>query len=273
MSIDVMLVEGAPVDGDDQVDRPGQVHFLGVDFDLVDEEAMLARLIARDWGDRFEYVVTPNSDHIVQLNPRQDGQYTAAYRAAYAGAALRLCDSRVLQFLARLKGVALPLCPGSDLTARLFKEVLRAGDKIAIIGGDAALLADLRARYPAPDYVQHCPPMGLLGKDDAISAIINFVAHARPDFILLAVGSPQSEIVAHQMSRAEGVRGLALCIGASIEFLTDRKARAPGWMRAAGIEWLHRLLSEPRRLWRRYLVKGPRVFWLVLHDHPSIRHG
>jgi N-acetylglucosaminyldiphosphoundecaprenol N-acetyl-beta-D-mannosaminyltransferase len=55
---------------------------------------------------------------------------------------------------------------------------------------------------------------------------------------------------------------VGLCIGASVEFLSGAKRRAPRWMQRAGLEWLYRLLSEPRRLWRRYLVKGPRVFKL-----------
>jgi exopolysaccharide biosynthesis WecB/TagA/CpsF family protein len=53
---------------------------------------------------------------------------------------------------------------------------------------------------------------------------------------------------------------VALCIGASIEFLSGARRRAPRWMQRAGLEWAFRLLSEPRRLWRRYIVEGPRIF-------------
>ncbi len=58
-------------------------------------------------------------------------------------------------------------------------------------------------------------------------------------------------------------RGLALCVGASINFLTGDERRAPGWMQRLGIEWLYRLLQDPRRLAARYLLRGPRVFGLL----------
>jgi exopolysaccharide biosynthesis WecB/TagA/CpsF family protein len=71
---------------------------------------------------------------------------------------------------------------------------------------------------------------------------------------------PQQEMIAHAIAAQSGARGTALCIGASIDFLTGRARRAPRWMQRLSIEWLHRLLSDPARLWRRYLIEGPRIF-------------
>jgi N-acetylglucosaminyldiphosphoundecaprenol N-acetyl-beta-D-mannosaminyltransferase len=59
-------------------------------------------------------------------------------------------------------------------------------------------------------------------------------------------------------------RGLAICAGASLDFLIGKQVRAPRWMQALHIEWLHRLLSDPKRLAYRYLVRGPRIFPLLL---------
>jgi len=75
---------------------------------------------------------------------------------------------------------------------------------------------------------------------------------------------PQQEILALRVAQAGGAVGVGLCIGASLDFLTGRKARAPLWMQKASLEWLHRLLSEPGRLWRRYLIEGPRIFRLTM---------
>ena len=80
---------------------------------------------------------------------------------------------------------------------------------------------------------------------------------------------PQQEILGLRVAEAGGAGGTGLCIGASLDFLTGRKARAPLWMRKASLEWLHRLLSEPQRLWRRYLIEGPRIFLLTLRWRPS----
>jgi exopolysaccharide biosynthesis WecB/TagA/CpsF family protein len=240
--------------------------FAGIEFDLCTEDELLRDLAKRDDGGRFRYIVTPNTDHIVNLWPHRDGPYTEAFRRSYVRADKRVCDSRIVALLARIKGISLTLCPGSDLTARLFREVLGKGDKVALIGGDEDIMRDLKARFPDPDYVHHIPPMGLLRKPEAFHAVIDFIKAEKADFVMLAVGAPQSELLAMQASQEPDARGVGLCIGASIEFLLGRKARAPLWMQRRGLEWLHRLLTEPRRLWKRYLWHGPRIFWIALKD-------
>jgi exopolysaccharide biosynthesis WecB/TagA/CpsF family protein len=78
-------------------------------------------------------------------------------------------------------------------------------------------------------------------------------------FCFLAIGSPQQEIIAQKLKERGIARGLALCVGAAINFLTGIERRAPLWMQQAGLEWLYRLSRDPRRLWRRYLVRGPKT--------------
>jgi len=241
--------------------NPGQISFLGVDFDGRDMAAAEAWLTDRPADASFAFVITPNVDHIVKLDraPRD-----AEIRTAYGEAALRLCDSRIVARLARARGIDLPVVPGSDLTAHLFQQIAKAGDRICLIGGDQTMLAELRALRPDLDIVQHVPPMGMLNNPAAMAAAEAFVRDAKARFTLLAVAMPQQEILALRVAQAGGASGIGLCIGASLDFLTGRKARAPLWMRKAGLEWLHRLLSEPKRLWRRYLIEGPRIFLLTM---------
>ncbi|MBY9064658.1 WecB/TagA/CpsF family glycosyltransferase [Sphingomonas yunnanensis] len=238
--------------------------FLGLRFDPLDTDAAVAWLRDARATAPFAYVVTPNVDHIVRLDAvgREDPTGTALWDA-YEGATLTLCDSRVLARLARWCGVTLPVAPGSDLTVRLFDEVAQPGDRIAIIGGDSTLLAALRQRFTALDIVQHIPPMGLLRDPAALAAAAAFGRDARARFLLLAVGSPQQEIVAARIAALPGTSGVALCIGASLDFIVGRQRRAPRWLQRLGLEWAHRLGSQPRRLWRRYLVEGPRIFRLA----------
>lgn len=229
--------------------------FLGVDFDRLTREAAIERVgaLADDAG--FAYVVTPNVDHIVQLHRTRDSELAASYQAA----ALCLCDSRILARLARWSGLALPVVAGSDLTRDLLVAALPPC-KIAIVGGDTALHRELAARYPRFAWSFHQPPMGVRRSVAARVAIADFVETAAADVIFLAIGAPQSEIVCTEIAARGKARGVALCIGASLEFMTGAKSRAPLWMQRASLEWLYRLLSEPRRLWRRYLVDGPRIF-------------
>ncbi|VXC85348.1 WecB/TagA/CpsF family glycosyltransferase [Sphingomonas sp. 8AM] len=238
--------------------------FVGIDFDPLDTDAAAAWLTRITPASPFRYVVTPNVDHIVRLETlgERDAAGQALWRA-YRGAALVLCDSRVLARLARFYGIVLPLAPGSDLTVRIFAQVAQPGDRIAIIGGDAPLLAALRARYPALDLVQHIPPMGMLRNPAALAAAAAFGRDSAARFLLLAVGSPQQEVLAARIADDGGAQGCALCIGASLDFIVGRQRRAPQLVQRLGLEWAHRLASQPGRLWRRYLVDGPRIFRLA----------
>lgn len=238
-------------------------HYLGVDFDARDTAAALAALADRAADAPFAFIVTPNVDHVIRLH---GDQRDARLAAAYDAAAMRLCDSRVLARLARLDGVRLPVTPGSDLTARLLLETLRPGDRIAVVGSDAEAVALLAARLPRVEIVHHVPPMGMRTNAEAMAAAARFVAEARARFAFLAVGSPQQEYLALAIAERGDAAGIGLCIGASIDFLTGRARRAPRWMQRAGMEWLHRLLSQPRRLWRRYLVEGPRIFRIAWRE-------
>jgi exopolysaccharide biosynthesis WecB/TagA/CpsF family protein len=102
--------------------------------------------------------------------------------------------------------------------------------------------------------------MGLRHDAAARHAAARFVVEARARFTFLAVGSPQQEMIAAAVAAMPGATGTALCIGASLDFITGRERRAPRLMRRLSLEWAYRLLSDPRRMWRRYLVEGPRVF-------------
>ena len=238
-----------------------QASFLGIEFDLRDMAATERWLATRPVDAPFAFIVTPNVDHVVKLEAAAPD---AEIRTAYARAALRLCDSRIVAKLAKARGIELPVVPGSDLTQHLFTRIAAAGDRLCLIGGDAQMLEELRALRPDLDIVQHVPPMGMLKKPEAMAAAAAFVRDARARFTLLAVAMPQQEILALRVAKAEGAVGIGLCVGASLDFLTGRKARAPLWMRKASLEWLHRLLSEPKRLWRRYLVEGPRIFLMTM---------
>jgi N-acetylglucosaminyldiphosphoundecaprenol N-acetyl-beta-D-mannosaminyltransferase len=240
------------------------VRFLEIDFANMSYAKAASEIDQLSRRKRFSYIVTPNVDHIVQLHEGQDEAVVSAFRTAYRDAHLRFCDSRVVQLLAQWRGVHLDVVTGSDLTAYLFNEGHLDGRKVAVIGGDDTIRQELQERYPAIDLEQHQPPMGLIKDPVACAQIVEFIGAGSFDVVLFAIGAPQSEIIAHQCHSSSQSRGVALCIGASIEFLLGRKARAPRWMQRAKLEWAFRLLSEPRRLWRRYLLIGPRIFRLAL---------
>lgn len=238
--------------------------FLGISFSDGTYAQVVDALDSLQQQPGVTLVVTPNVDHVVMLkDPESHRETTERFGRAYDAATIRLCDSRVLQALAWLEGIRLDVVTGSDLIAMMFEDGWFDNRGVALIGGDESMPAALKARFPGVELSQHIPIMGVLANEPAIAAIEEFLKHRKWDYILFAIGAPSSEIVSHRMMGSEGVQGVALCVGASIEFLLGRKKRAPRWMQAARLEWAFRLFSEPRRLWRRYLLKGPRILAIV----------
>ena len=235
----------------------GKTRFLGISFNPLCETDVVGRIASYVEEDNFRYIVTPNVDHVVEFNSKSvEGD---AFQCAYSSAALVLCDSRILALLARLGAIDLPVVTGSDLTRLLIE---RGGPwrRLAVVGGDHTIQSYLRSQFPHYDWKFLIPPMGVLNDPVARDSIAQFVRAAQADLIFFAIGAPQSEICCLEISRLGNTKGVALCTGASLEFLTGIKSRAPKWMQKAHLEWLHRLASEPARLWRRYLVRGPLVF-------------
>lgn len=234
-----------------------RINFLGFDFSGLDLAGALDAVAARASLDgAFAYVVTPNVDHVVSL-ASEPGR-----APLYQGAWLTLNDSNILRRLGARAGLSLPVATGADLAARLFDDVIDRREPITIIGGDKNMIDALKRRYTLTDVRWHRAPMGLKQKPEAIVKAAAFAAAQPSRFTFICVGAPQQELIAYAIAQRGGARGVGLCVGAALEFLSGRTQRAPIWMRATGLEWLHRLLSEPGRLWKRYLVTGPKVFSL-----------
>ena len=86
------------------------------------------------------------------------------------------------------------------------------------------------------------------------------------DILLLCVGCPAQELIAQELAAFGCKSGIALCVGASIDFLTGKCVRAPLWLQRLGLEWAYRLGREPLRLWRRYLVESPKIFRIFMAE-------
>jgi exopolysaccharide biosynthesis WecB/TagA/CpsF family protein len=226
-----------------------------------------ARLAADFGHDKYGFVVTPNVDHLIRFHD------DPAFRALYGDAAYILLDSRFLSHLLSLtKRVHSKVCTGSDLTAHLFAKVIRAEDPILLIGGEACQAQSLADRYGLKGLRHFNPPMGFVRDPVAVEECLTFIESQTPfRFCFLAVGAPQQEMLAQQLKARGKARGLALCIGASINFLTGVEKRAPLWIQRTGAEWLFRLARDPRRLAKRYFVRGPRVFSLLRRTQIVLR--
>jgi exopolysaccharide biosynthesis WecB/TagA/CpsF family protein len=235
----------------------GSVYFLGSRFDTGSIEEAVRNILAEMQG-CFKYVVTPNVHHMVKLLEDPD-----VIQPLYERAWRVFCDSRVLSRLAWFSGLSLPVITGSDLTARLIARAAEKRLRIALVGPTDAACAALQSTYPGVDVEFHTPPMGFIKSEHEVQKCIDFVVKTQASLIFLALGMPQQEILARHIADHPQARGVGLCVGASIDFLTGKQCRAPVWVQKAGLEWLHRLLSDPRRLASRYLIECPRIFYLI----------
>jgi exopolysaccharide biosynthesis WecB/TagA/CpsF family protein len=246
----------------------GRNNNMSLHFELDDYDLDGFLTVASTFGaDRFGYVVTPNVDHLIRYND------DPKFQEHYANASYVLLDSRFLSHIFRAaKGQRIRVCTGSDLTARLFSKIIAPADSIVLIGGSEEQARLLGQTYGLKSLHHHNPPMGFIRDPQEVEACLRFAeAHSPFRFCFIAVGAPQQEILAHMLKKRRAAQGLALCIGASINFITGKERRAPLWMQRVGLEWMYRLAADPRRLARRYLVRGPRVFSLLRQTEVVVR--
>lgn len=142
---------------------------------------------------------------------------------------------------------------GTDLIPRLIP--LFEGKKIALLGTQEPFLTNARIKILnelAPDSEIHVMD-GFRSESDYISFCVRVV----PDFVILGMGMPKQESVAKILREQLSQPCLIVCGGAIIDFLGGKVVRAPAWVRSYGVEWLYRLLLEPRRLFKRYVIGNP----------------
>jgi len=251
----------APHIGD--VEHVEHVEFLGLPFSLLTQTEAIGAITA-DCGAAYRYVVTPNAYHIVAAHD-EPARLLPIYRAAW----LSLCDSRIVRALARLDGRALPLVTGSDLVAALLAR-LNAQDRsvapkrVLVVGPGRSAEAALRAAYPNVIFDVMPAPGALAQNAELRLAVARACMNRRWDIALLCLGCPAQEMVARQLAELGCKSGVALCVGASIDFLIGAQARAPRWLQRLGLEWAYRLAREPGRLWRRYLVESPKILRIFI---------
>ena len=242
-----------------------ELWFLGTRFHDIALAETLARIRARAPGAPFAYVTTPNAQHVVRIQRGHRGNIEANDRAW-----LSTCDSRVLTRLAMLLfGIRLPLAAGSDITVALFGAGFDPAEPVTVIGGDTALEALLRSELGLRHLALFDPPFGFYNSNAGLDQAAEFVEAHPARYVFLACGAPQSELLAVRIQDRGRACGIGLCVGASLKFVTGQAKRAPVAFQLLGLEWLHRLLAEPRRLWRRFVREQLPVLWVVLRFRVS----
>ncbi len=208
-------------------------------------------------------IMGPNAQLVVLA------QRNARFAKALRSADLNVPDGISIVLASRLLGSPISgRVTGGDLMERLCAEAALHGLSIFLLGGlpTAARLAArrLERKYPKLKVAgTYCPPLGFEHDPEENARIRRLITEARPSLLFVAFGAPKQEIWIHENCPALPI-GAAMSVGAAFDTQAGLRRRAPGWTHKIGMEWLYRLLREPRRLWRRYLFGNAYFIYCVL---------
>lgn len=231
---------------------------IGAFIDALDWDEAVARLLR--WGEsRESRVVNICNVHSV-VTARRDPRFARAL----AEADMNTPDGAPVAWLLRHSGFRRQQrIDGPELMLRYAAASRAAGQALYLYGGTPETLERLRTnltrQYPGLEIAgMHAPPFRALTSQED-EADVDRINASGASLVFVGLGCPKQEL--WMQAHRGRVRAVMVGVGAAFDFHAGAVARAPHWMRSHGLEWLHRLASEPRRLWRRYLVSNTLFLW------------
>ena len=240
-----------------------RIKFMNTEIDNLTMQETLQAIDQLIQEDKSAYVVTPNVDHIVQLETNKELQ------AVYENAALILTDGKPLMWIANWYGTPIKeKISGSDLFPVLCDMANKKEYKMFFLGaaeGVAAKAADkLEQRFKGLQVAgTYSSPIGFENDLEELEKIKNIIKTAKPDILIVGLGCPKQEKFMYHHCKELGVP-ISLGLGASLDFEAGNIKRAPRWMSDHGLEWLFRITQDPKRMVKRYLVDDIKIFRLAI---------
>jgi N-acetylglucosaminyldiphosphoundecaprenol N-acetyl-beta-D-mannosaminyltransferase len=253
------------------VSPPDRFNVLGVGVHALDPERFLAILDAAIRRRRKGYVCFAPVHGIMEA--QRDSELTDAYRNAM----LVTPDGMPLVWVGRALGEkSMQRVAGPEAMLAVMGDPRFRDCRHLLCGGEYGLAAELKksllARFPSLRIVGGiAPPFRPMTVDEE-HEFIETVHRARPDIIWVGLGAPKQEkFMRHYLPLLDTT--LMLGVGAAFLMHAGRIADSPQWVKSAGLQWFHRLLQEPRRLWRRYLFNNPRFVILIALQLLGLTHS
>jgi N-acetylglucosaminyldiphosphoundecaprenol N-acetyl-beta-D-mannosaminyltransferase len=248
-----------------------RARIFGLDFDAVGAAEATDLVVGAATERRRGLVITPNVDHIVLID--DDPEVGTIFRSAM----FLFADGMPIVWFSRLlRGRRLPeRVTGADLFLSVCRRAAEHDVSVYFLGGRAGASERVARRFAAELPTLRiagsaCPARGFDDDPDETRRIVDACNAARPDILFLCFGTPKQERwIARHLERFDV--GPVLCVGASLDFAAGLIRRAPTLLQRLGLEWAWRLALEPRRLWRRYLVRDLRFFALALREWRATR--
>ena len=235
-----------------------RVTVVGIKVDNVDEDEAISLIDTWIDGATPAYIAVVNAAKLVSARRNNE------LRRALMGADLITADGMSVVWASRLLGSPLKeRVTGIDMFERLIGHAARRSASVYLLGGrDEAvgrIVKRFRGEYPNLKVAGYRNGYFTAAEADEV---VEQIKQSGAELLFVAMGSPRQEIWIASNLAATGAR-FALGVGGAFDHLSGLSRRAPRWMQQTGMEWLYRLLSEPRRLWRRYLIGNVVFTWLV----------
>lgn len=244
-----------------------RINILDIQIDNIGMQELLERLSVGG------VVFTPNVDHLVKLQKDRD------FYQIYQEADYRVCDSQLVMYASRFLGQPIQeKVSGSDLFPAFYRHYSHDENvKIFLLGGLEGVAE--KARHKINTKVgrnmvvdTYCPPFGFENDPIECQKIVDIVNNSGANVLAVGVGAPKQEKwICKYKSSLTSIKTF-LAIGATIDFEAGNLRRSPVWMSSVGLEWLYRLILEPGRLWRRYLVEDAAFFVLIFRQKFRLNH-
>lgn len=239
-----------------------RIKFMNTEIDNLTMSEALEAIDKLILENRNAFVVTPNVDHIVQLE--KGGELCEVYKNAN----LILADGKPLIWISKWYGTPIKeKISGSDLFPLLCEHAVKRNYRIFFLGaakGVAAKAAkNLSKRYPGLQIVgTYSPPMGFEKNTSELLNIEKKIKRVAPHILIVGLGCPKQELfIFHNRERLNVP--ISLGLGASFDFEAGNIRRAPKWMSDYGFEWLFRIFQDPKRLIKRYLFDDCKIFYMI----------
>jgi N-acetylglucosaminyldiphosphoundecaprenol N-acetyl-beta-D-mannosaminyltransferase len=248
--------------------RPRRLFLNGVPVDRIsmnDATALVIHRLRNRQARKPLLVMGPNAQ-LVTLAARDD-RFATALRSAD----IAVADGISIVVAAHLLRQPVPeRVPGGELMERLCIEAARHNLSVFFLGGLSGAAEKTACKfersYPNFRIAGVCCPEPGFENDPAENAHIREqITNAKPDLLCVAFGAPKQEIWMHENCLSLPI-GAAISVGAALDTQAGLRARAPKWTHRVGLEWLYRLLREPQRLWRRYLIGNTQFLLLLAHQ-------
>jgi N-acetylglucosaminyldiphosphoundecaprenol N-acetyl-beta-D-mannosaminyltransferase len=238
-----------------------KINICGVDFSNISSRELMYILKEKLRGSAQNcFIVTPNVDFIVRANS------DIKFREVLNSSELSLCDSAIVKIASTFLGNEIEeKITGSDLL-NIVCTNLEGKTNFFVLGAKQEIV-----KISAHNLEQMYPNVNITGfhhgyfGENKDRRIINMINASNPEVLIIGMGSPRQELWVDKNKGFLKIK-IILCVGGILDVLAGKIKRAPAWMQKAGLEWFWRLIKDPKRLWKRYLIDDMHFFYLLLKE-------